>query len=985
MIGTDMATTHIEAGAHSAHRQRRSPVVAAAWVTLFAAFALGACSGDNLFSGDGRGQNPRVDELEGPPIAEAGTTIQITVSATAPRGVREILLSLTGATVLDTVIAVGSSPQTINQTISIPLPAPFTDSVIVASAAIVDASGVVSAAETTTMIAFATAAPEITIIAPGEGATFPLGDSILVRARIVDPTGIRAVRMHGFSVRQDSASDTEIVQRFEELSVAFPQPPQVALPRDTTIVRFLIATPDTVSETVEITVEAEDSLGHVSMSTVNIGVGGPRVEIRTPANGSQVQVGGTLVVQAFAVDRANGIDSMKVFVSGAQDSLFVWRNLASPDSVKRDTSLVVGTTTGPLNITAAAWSRIGNEGSTAQPVTVEVVNTQVNDTEPPRVALSLTQTDRVELDDSIQVTVTAEDAGSAGLERMGVVMIALPDTSTLTPDTIVVDSIFAASRTGQIDRTFHIRLADFPFEETDQALLPRRFTLQIHAFAVDTVGNVSANTTASLTAGPAQVVDVGPTVLRPATTGYVHEGTSGLQQVVTAVLGSSVALPTGGNIAHAVVDGPNQRLYLSNLPQNRIEVLNLADTTFAPSVQVGSEPWGLFMNNGGDTLIVANSGGTNVSFVDLSTMTEHTQRRLLTPNSVLFEVESSVSNGLIRYSATFYDFSDRPQFIAQDNTGVLLYSTKPTGTAQEGTVRWVDPVGTTPEVRILFNQRAVQEAENTFAIAHIDSLQIQPRATADYLIRLFDHIPGNPTNVIMSSFNTIEAAILELRGMGSDVDDYAGAWIPENVGLSDTTYVAASGDREFIGFGEGGVGVGGRIMLWNASDRSVSNEITVADLVNNASEEVLGLGLDSDGRIGVARGTVSTYFFSNGIDQAGDLRLQGVFSDGVAGGEGGAALHPDHIYSDGSTEETLAFVATANRTIKVVDTFHFFERGEIAIRDRVVGQLRASLPFPGENAGLAATDPDYILVKLYGVTDRDAVVIVNVRNKDLTN
>ncbi|MGH7443817.1 MAG: YncE family protein, partial [Longimicrobiales bacterium] len=710
MTGNSLATTHKESGKTCAHRQRRIPVAAAAWVALVAVFAMGACDGDNLFR-PGNGGLPGQD----------------------------------------------STP------------------------------------------------PQVEILAPGEDATFPLGDSILVRARIFDLTGIKTVRMHGESIRQDSASDTQIVERFDERSVTFPQPPATDLPTDTTLLRFLVALPDTVSETVQIIVEAEDSLGNVATGVVEIGVGGPRVEIRTPATGSQVQVGGTLVVQAFAVDRSNGIDSMKVFVTGAQTQEFIWRGLASPDSVRRDTSFVVGSTIGALNIEAAAWSSIGNEGSTAQPVTVNVVNTSVTDTEPPRVALALSPASRVELDDSIEVTVTAEDAGSAGLRRIGVVMIALPDTSTLTPDTLVIDSIFAASRTGQLDRTFHIRLADFPYEETDQARLPRRFTLQVHAFAVDTVGNASANTTTSLTAGPALRIPVGATLIRPDTAGYVMEGTTGLQQVVTGVLGTSVALPTGGNIAHAVVDRPNERLYLSNLPQNRVEVLDLATSTFASPVPVGSEPWGMFMNNGGDTLIVANSGGTNVSFVDLSTMQEHTQRRLLTPNAVLFEVASSLTAGLIRYEATFYDFSDRPQFIAQDNTGVLLYSTKPTGTAQEGTVRWVDPVGTTPEVRILFNQRAIEEAENTFAIAHIDSLSILPQATQHYLIKLYDHVPGSPAVIIESPYSSIEDAITFLEISGSDIAVGAGRWIPENVGLSDTTYIAASVNREYIAFGEGGV------------------------------------------------------------------------------------------------------------------------------------------------------------------------------------
>jgi hypothetical protein len=67
----------------------------------------------------------------------------------------------------------------------------------------------------------------------------------------------------------------------------------------------------------------------------------------------------------------------------------------------------------------------------------------------------------------------------------------------------------------------------------------------------------------------------------------------------------------------------------------------------------------------------------------------------------------------------------------------------------------------------------------------------------------------------------------------------------------------------------------------------------------------------------------------------------------------------------------------------VIDATHFYERGEVAIRDNVVGPLRATLPAPEENAGLVPTDPNYIVVKLVAVTAGDNVVVVNVRRKDI--
>jgi hypothetical protein len=201
--------------------------------------------------------------------------------------------------------------------------------------------------------------------------------------------------------------------------------------------------------------------------------------------------------------------------------------------------------------------------------------------------------------------------------------------------------------------------------------------------------------------------------------------------------------------------------------------------------------------------------------------------------------------------------------------------------------------------------------------------------------------------------------------------------------MTDTTFVAASTDRSTIAFGEGATQAAGRIMICCSINPGpplrvgISDVIAVTDLLNNASERVLGLGLNANGSLGVARGATAAYYFSP------DLRLQGEFRSGVAGGAGGAALHPDHSSTLETGDRALSFVATANRTIKIIDTAHFFERGELHIRDNVVGPVRAVLPAPEENAGLSPADPNYIVVKLVGVTAGDNVVILNVRRRDI--
>jgi hypothetical protein len=150
--------------------------------------------------------------------------------------------------------------------------------------------------------------------------------------------------------------------------------------------------------------------------------------------------------------------------------------------------------------------------------------------------------------------------------------------------------------------------------------------------------------------------------------------------------------------------------------------------------------------------------------------------------------------------------------------------------------------------------------------------------------------------------------------------------------------------------------------------------------VGNASEHILGLHLNFDGTLGAARGTSAAYFFKND-----DLRLQGMFAAPVPlnGGGSGAGLHPQHpSYSSypPSGASTLAFVADDQR-IRIVDTVHFTERGRIEVRDRIVGPLRVSPPLPGDNTG--CTGGDCIVARVYAVTSAGAVVLVEVRGRDI--
>jgi len=188
--------------------------------------------------------------------------------------------------------------------------------------------------------------------------------------------------------------------------------------------------------------------------------------------------------------------------------------------------------------------------------------------------------------------------------------------------------------------------------------------------------------------------------------------------------------------------------------------------------------------------------------------------------------------------------------------------------------------------------------------------------------------------------------------------------------LSDTTFAAASGNGEWITFGEGNTTRAfGRDFLLR-DDGSVSGKYTyaspainVADLINNAADKIYGVALDKTGKTLGIHGKES-YFAA--VSEPFTQRLQGKKSTFATGA--GITFHPN---ADGTTtpaSDRLAFVASANGSVEMVDIAYYdFSRGSLATKYNLYGPLRASLPFPGD-------DPS-VVFKLFGLSSTGLVVI----------
>lgn len=965
-----------------------------------------------------------------PPSADAGEVVEVTVDAEDNVGLESVgfrVVTAEGDTILEQVPLPSNEAKRDSVTFEFEVPEiePTTLRVEGIALDLFGRSGTGAA----DLVVQDQRGPRIEDLTTSPPQTVPLGDSILVQARIRDASGIASVSFRGVAQRGDPEFGTDqVITRFDERVIQFPRPAVDTLPKDIRLSQFLSSEDEATSEQVTIIVQATDDGGNVSADSVAVFVGGPSIEIEFPTDGEFAGLNDILPVGIVARDNT-GLDTVRLDVLGDNGQL-VERRLF--DFTRGATTLEVEpvlTTPGtPAELTLVATAvNVGGVRSVSDSITVFVVAVPPLDTVAPFLDLEVDPLPeppgggppRVEFFDTLEITVTARDnAGGAGLRRVGYVVVIerggstqiLAEDETFSPRSITQEKF---RRLPTFESVYSA--LGFRGQARLDRLTPDTFRVRVHGFAVDTAGVVTCATLTEFGPGNADTtietndcntVELGgrefffvPDVQQPPQTLVLVRGR-------TVFLGNRSAV-----IADVEPDRLRNRVYLSNITDNAIEVLQLDPdpnkVTFGDQVLVGSKPWGIFLNNRGDTLIVANSGGTNLSFVavgrHLPNPREDLSRRLLTPNVTLFELtEVEDENGQERYQPpTLIDFSDRPQFLAQDSQGRILYSTVPTEAANTGTIRIVvtDPApltgGSQEEVAMLIPSGSLSEGiEDQFAIARVDSVDVKLDS-----VQLFTHRPGFPNQVLASGFHrfpfgaaanlTAQLAPFFASGGTAAAEQSllvpivaSGSWNVPALAMSDTTFVAASSDRNVIAFGEGATAPTGRIILWRADPATIDNlssGIQIVDLINNASERVLGVGLNEDGSLGVARGTMGAYFFTN------DLRLQGLFTEGISEGGGGAAFHPDHQSVITNNDNAAAFIAGPEQTVEVINTAHFFRVNSIAVKDNVIGPMKAIFPLAADNngQGVNCSGLDCIVVKLFGVTESGGMVVIDVRRRDL--
>jgi hypothetical protein len=765
---------------------------------------------------------------------------------------------------------------------------------------------------------FADAAPPTVSLAQASSGT----DTVLAfNATVQDNLGIKRVTVAvsgGVAASFDTTFTSAVTNTTLNYRVSVPR----SVPTGTAVV---------------VTAVASDGAGNQSdpvQLVLGVGNVAPSVVVITSPPSGTVAVLGKSLILAISAKAATGVRSVGFRASGvfthADSSVF-----SSPlrDSVALTDTLTIpeNSPTGQLTVTPFVIDSLGQR--TLGPAISISVQTAASSTQVPTVTFGINP--RVEVNDTIHVS--ASDP--TGITQLGYEVRVSAAGAVAAEGSIVAGGNFST-----LTHTFTLHLHD--------SLVAR--TVYVQAFATNSNG---ARAYARLASGLTRV------------------------DTVLVVAGTTTPLTSGGAIADALYHPGRDRLYMTNIERNRVEVFALAEGRFEAPIATGSRPWGIAAwpvdRNGtvGDRLLVANSGGTSISYINVSINAQDSVYAL--PNLVAYavtSVQSSTAPGQVIQQRTRYDFSDRPQYLAATcrpadgnacGDRILVYSTTPTGGQslpfpRKGTLRYENLSQRTSH--FFFEQAVGQGA------ARADTLEI-------VRFKAFGSLEPDSTILVPYRNRLISADLTDTIPFSVVVD-------VERLGFRDTTFARNSGNFARAVFGEGGPVLGSRAMIYNADagrvqsavlegvtynyqtvvfEAGVSRAADVSDYTANTFARVGGVAMNFDGTLAAIRGD-STFL----LDPT--LRLQGMLQ--TSGGNAGFDFHPQHTGNpNGLMSSCYAFAASAEPLIDVFETRHysrFAPMPTIPLRDPIIGPIKAARRPSGEVVLVGATQRGVVVVRVPG-------------------
>lgn len=667
-----------------------------------------------------------------------------------------------------------------------------------------------------------------------------------------------------------------------------------------------------------------------------------------PTAGAVAGSGKYIPIQVKAVQQAGGIRRLGWTIGGVAGQTASTGDSIStgsapfPDSTTFTDSVLVTGTTGTFQVVGFAVDSAGRRAaSAAVTVTIQSVAT---DNIPPEISQVVAL--RAEATDSI--TIHATDP--SGITRVGFKVTDLLGAS------LGGDSLNFAGTTTDQKVTMSLKL-------TNITVFPTQVIVQ--AFAIDGATALNRGVT-------------GAVFTVPSPTGASRSDT------VTIVAGRTFALPAGGHIADAIYNKNTNEVYLTNTSLSRLEIFQVANSTFVAAgiPTAGPQPVGLALwptdtlGNYQDSVVVANSGGTELSVLDVRPAVRSLSWRQALPNFIIEKYQTVNVGGFYQAVITYYDISDRPQYVA------TVCRTAGTATCAPDGVEAIYSTTPTASSTDPFSGRGTLRSE---VMTQNPGLQFG---------HLFWEIGATS---IANNSDTLR--IEEDRSGSSTVVLSACAGVTINFssfGLGDSTFVRNSGDFQHAFMGEGGniTSSFARVMSYDARatlakgagtnltcftspmgntgpsdagdndhDFGMSPGFQVSDFISNTGVRISSIATNFNGLTNAVRAD-SIYFL--------DANLRLAVTAPAATGASGMDMNYNHTFSPfgacapcggaGSPNDRVIFAAQPDGSISVFDTFHGGQIGSIPLRDPIIGPLRVAKGPTGSQL-------------LFGITARGLVMV----------
>src|SRR6266550_2454514 len=323
-----------------------------------------------------------------------------------------------------------------------------------------------------------------------------------------------------------------------------------------------------------------------------------------------------------------------------------------PDTADYTDTLNVLAGTGTFDIIGFAEDSAGRRGFSS--VVTVTIQSAANDVTPPQVSHKIGA--RVEVDDTVIVRATDPSAISIIGFRVDTGNAVL-----LKFDTLDV----SAGNLTDVTRRASLNLGSV----LPPGILPH--SIVVRGYACDRATPVrncsyTNNTTLLPTAAvPPPMPTSGP--------GRPQRSPGGLIDTVIVVNGITVALAGASSIQDAIYNANRRELYLTNPAFNRVDVFQVANTTFVAGgiPTAGGQPWGIALwprdTLGGyrDTIVVADVGGTQLAVINVGAGgPRQVIWRQDLPNFLLETYRVVRSAGGAQVLIKAFDLSDLPQYVA---------------------------------------------------------------------------------------------------------------------------------------------------------------------------------------------------------------------------------------------------------------------------------------------------------------------------------